>query len=347
MYFGRCWSPSPSRQPLFETCPGYPGSIPGTSLRKSFSSITREGTSCLTPHPFAWKNPTQPDGLRTQTFNLCALGGSERNYRTPKHINNFFHGIVPGFSGDSVYVFPFPHMEMGQPKRDKQLFDPQPSPLTIPPNCLCLADSSLPHFCLALSGTRKVPQRTCVTEICQTFRSTFWCDCLEALVSLGIVLNVRTVLWRCDSFLAHRFRCLSEPDSLVPLHLECRTLETILACCWEGVRLPQSSWQLPGLPIFSTNFPRSSAAASLELLSLWVLRATQSERFAGSFPDLSGRSHPGSSQTSLQVSAFLWEAWHPLMTHNKPHIRNGDGTDGTIRKGASIPKGIKTMGRNR
>ena len=51
------------------------------------------------------------------------------------------------------------------------------------------------------------------------------------------------------------------------------------------------------------------------LNSLWNLTAIQ--RFPGSFPNFPGSSpnFPGSSGTSPEVSPFLWEAWHPLLTH--------------------------------
>ena len=39
-------------------------------------------------------------------------------------------------------------------------------------------------------------------------------------------------------------------------------LETILACRWDGVRLPASFWKVPRLPRISLSFPRSSSATS-------------------------------------------------------------------------------------
>ena len=43
------------------------------------------------------------------------------------------------------------------------------------------------------------------------------------------------------------------------------------------------------------------------------------QRFPGSFPDFPGSSPPSPEvpRTSPEVSPFLWEAWHPLMTHKK------------------------------
>ena len=53
-------------------------------------------------------------------------------------------------------------------------------------------------------------------------------------------------------------------------------LEINLTSHWEGVRLPRVSGK-------SLDFPGSSPATSLEVLSLWNLTAIQ--RFPGSFPD--------------------------------------------------------------
>ena len=57
--------------------PGHPGKIPGTSqipLLETQGRQTFEGEHELFGHhPFAWKNPTPPGGLRTQKVNLCAL----------------------------------------------------------------------------------------------------------------------------------------------------------------------------------------------------------------------------------------------------------------------------------
>ena len=92
-------------------------------------------------------------------------------------------------------------------------------------------------------------------------------------------------------------------------------LETHLASRWEGVRLPRASGKCTDFPESSPNFPGSFSATSPEVLSLWNLTATQ--RFPRSFPNFPGSSPnlPGSSQTSLEVSPFLWEARHPLLTH--------------------------------
>ena len=57
--------------------PGHPSKIPGTSRiplsetqgRQSFEG----GHEVFGHHPFAWKTPTPPGGLRTQKLNLCAL----------------------------------------------------------------------------------------------------------------------------------------------------------------------------------------------------------------------------------------------------------------------------------
>ena len=51
-------------------------------------------------------------------------------------------------------------------------------------------------------------------------------------------------------------------------------LEAILACRWEGVRLPRSFWKGPDFQEFP-NFPRSFPSTSPEVRSLWIIRAIQ------------------------------------------------------------------------
>ena len=57
--------------------PGHPGKIPGTSRIPLFETQGRQsfegGHEVFGHHPFAWKTPTPPGGLRTQKLNLCAL----------------------------------------------------------------------------------------------------------------------------------------------------------------------------------------------------------------------------------------------------------------------------------
>ena len=57
--------------------PGHPGKIPGTSRIPLFETQGRQsfegGHEVFGHHPFAWKTPTPPSGLRTQKLNLCAL----------------------------------------------------------------------------------------------------------------------------------------------------------------------------------------------------------------------------------------------------------------------------------
>ena len=91
-------------------------------------------------------------------------------------------------------------------------------------------------------------------------------------------------------------------------------LETNLASRWEGVRLPPASGKSPDFPGSFPNFPGSFSATSPDVLSLWNETAIQ--RFPGTFPNFPGSSpnFPGSSRTSPEVSPFLWEAWHPLLT---------------------------------
>ena len=56
---------------------GHPGKIPGTSQIPLFETQGRqtfEGAhGVFGHHPFTWKTPTSPGGLRTQKVNLCAL----------------------------------------------------------------------------------------------------------------------------------------------------------------------------------------------------------------------------------------------------------------------------------
>ena len=56
--------------------PGHPGRIPGTSRIPLFETQGRQsfdgGHEVFGHHPFAWKTPTPPGGLRTQKLNLFA-----------------------------------------------------------------------------------------------------------------------------------------------------------------------------------------------------------------------------------------------------------------------------------
>ena len=57
--------------------PGHPGKIPGTSQIPLFETQGRQSFEgeheVFDHHPFPWKTPTPPGGLRTQKVNLCAL----------------------------------------------------------------------------------------------------------------------------------------------------------------------------------------------------------------------------------------------------------------------------------
>ena len=57
--------------------PGHPGKIPGTFQIPLFETQGRQtfegGHELFGHHPFAWKTPTPPGGLRTPKVNLCAL----------------------------------------------------------------------------------------------------------------------------------------------------------------------------------------------------------------------------------------------------------------------------------
>ena len=67
--------------------PGHPGKIPGTSQIPLFETQGRrtfEGEHGLfDPHPFTWKTPTPPGGLRTQKVNLCALSSCLTSWAGP------------------------------------------------------------------------------------------------------------------------------------------------------------------------------------------------------------------------------------------------------------------------
>ena len=76
----------------------------------------------------------------------------------------------------------------------------------------------------------------------------------------------------------------------------------------EWSQAPPSFWEVPGLPRkFFGDFPGSSL----------TVEPTSNQRLPGSFRNFPGSSQnfPGSSRTSPEVSPFLWEAWHPLLTH--------------------------------
>ena len=63
--------------------PGHPGKNPGTSQVPPFETQVRQtfegGHEVFDPYPFAWKTPTPPGSLRTQTVNLCALFSCLKN----------------------------------------------------------------------------------------------------------------------------------------------------------------------------------------------------------------------------------------------------------------------------
>ena len=57
--------------------PGHPGKSPGTSQIPLLETQGRQtfegGHEVFGHHPFEWKTPTPPGGLRTQKVYLCAL----------------------------------------------------------------------------------------------------------------------------------------------------------------------------------------------------------------------------------------------------------------------------------
>ena len=75
--------------------PGHPARIPGTSqipLSETQGRQTFEGGhEVFGHHPFEWKTPTPPGGLRTQKVNLCALF-SCRKSRAPGNIRSAKQG---------------------------------------------------------------------------------------------------------------------------------------------------------------------------------------------------------------------------------------------------------------
>ena len=74
--------------------PGHPGKNPGTSQIPPFETQGTQtfegGHELFSHHPFAWKTPTPPRGLRTQKVNLCALLSCLRNGLTRN-----LHSAVP------------------------------------------------------------------------------------------------------------------------------------------------------------------------------------------------------------------------------------------------------------
>ena len=80
-------------------------------------------------------------------------------------------------------------------------------------------------------------------------------------------------------------------------------LETILACHWEGVRLPQSFWKLPALPRVSLKIPRSSLATCPELLSLLEAQVGNHPPKILKYQKL-GEAKPGDFQTRVFPTFF-------------------------------------------
>ena len=58
----------------FRSPPRYPGKNPGISRQKSLVSLGFEGhTELFDHHPFTWKTPTLPEGIRTSKFRFGFL----------------------------------------------------------------------------------------------------------------------------------------------------------------------------------------------------------------------------------------------------------------------------------
>ena len=85
--------------------PGHPGKIPGTSRIPLFETQGRQsfegGHEVFGHHPFAWKTPTPPGGLRTQKLNLCALFSclNPRGIYPNKFLGEFCGFFFGGFVG--------------------------------------------------------------------------------------------------------------------------------------------------------------------------------------------------------------------------------------------------------
>ena len=98
-------------------------------------------------------------------------------------------------------------------------------------------------------------------------------------------------------------------------------LETTV-CRLLGFKVEKARFSSPevlGSPRTSPDVPRTSPEVLRRLprFSSLTVELNSPQRFPGSFPDFPGSSpnFPGSSRTSPEVSPFLWEAWHPLLTH--------------------------------
>ena len=83
--------------------PGHPGKIPGTPRIPLFETQGRQsfegGHEVFGHHPFAWKTPTPPGGLRAQKLSLCALFSCLINER-----KLFLHSVVRELFGSWTSV---------------------------------------------------------------------------------------------------------------------------------------------------------------------------------------------------------------------------------------------------
>ena len=122
------------------------------------------------------------------------------------------------------------------------------------------------------------------------------------------------LVWKRDSL-------SSGPNSVSSVRT-CQILETNSASHWEGVRLPRASGKSPDFPGSSPNFPGSFGDFPGSSLTVdWIAI----QRFPGSFPDFprSSPDFPGSSPDFPGGQPFLWEAWHPLLTHKNILWKSG------------------------
>ena len=83
-----------------------------------------------------------------------------------------------------------------------------------------------------------------------------------------------------------------------------------------GSQAPPSFWEVPGLPRKFPELPRKFFG-DFPGSSLMIVELNSNPEVPRKFPKPPGSSpnFPGSSRTSPEVSSFLWEAWHPLLTH--------------------------------
>ena len=137
-------------------------------------------------------------------------------------------------------------------------------------------------------------------------------DQIAHLSSRGMSLGCRT-FWRdipmCLWGLKIELQDLTGPNTKPHCTYLFLVWETDLASRWEGVRLPKASGKSPGFPGSSPNFPGSFSATSPNFSHC----GGGSPEVSQTSPDVP-RTFPGSCP-DFPRGPFLWEAWHPLLTH--------------------------------